>query len=179
MKRFVHKDDDPLCRSLFFSPTAPLMSRSQTSVWASYSRSFLRPRTCTSIRTTVLRLKTRELACGNFKVGLGYNYYNSPNLAPPPSPSYFSVVGSGEFETVTCAIHLLHIVWTWKVKSSVAQFGIGPTRFSCHRRYYAPSPSTRKVSGARRGAFAPVNDSFHISYYSKVFTIDLARSLAS
>ena len=109
------QDDDPLCRSSFFSPTASLMSRSQTNVWASYSRPFLRPRTCTSTRTTVLRLKTRELACGTFKLAWTTTttiLLTSSSL--PSSPSSLSVlVGSREFETV-------HIVWTWKVKSSVA-----------------------------------------------------------
>lgn len=109
LKHFVQHDDDPLCRSFFFSLAASLMSRYQTNVWANYSRSFLRPRTCTSIRTTVLRLKTRELACGNFK------------LAWTSSPSYLSVVGSRNFETRNlCYPHPLHLVWTWKVKSSFA-----------------------------------------------------------
>ena len=64
-----------------------------------------------SIRTTVLRLKTGE-PCGNFKVGFDYDYSKFPNLTS--SPSYHSVAGSREFETVTCVIHPL------RIKSSVA-----------------------------------------------------------
>ena len=97
------------------------MSRSQTNVWASCSRPFPRRRTCTSIRTTALGLKTRELACGNFKLAwttITTILLRSPLL--PPSPSYLSVVASREFETVTCVIHPLHIVLTWKVKLFVA-----------------------------------------------------------
>ncbi len=106
---FVHQDDDPLCRSFFFSLTASLMSRSQTDVWASYSRPFLQPRTCTSIRITVLRLKTRELACGNFT--LTWTTTTTTLLTSsllPCSPFYLSVVGSREFESRNLCNPILH-----------------------------------------------------------------------
>jgi len=102
LKHFVHQDGDPLCRSFFFSLTASLMSRSQTNVWASYSKPSHRPKICTSIRTTVLRLNTRKPAC---------NYYSgwtttttilpTPALLPslPSLPCYIFVARSREFET--------------------------------------------------------------------------------
>ncbi len=102
LKHFVHRDDDPLCRSFFFYLTASLMSRSQTNVWASYSKPSHRPKICTSIRTTVLRLNTRKPAC---------NYYSgwtttttilpTPALLPslPSLPCYIFVARSREFET--------------------------------------------------------------------------------
>ena len=61
LTHFVNLDDYPLCKSFFFSIAACLMSRSQTNVWASCSRQCRRTRTCTSIRTTLLRLKAHEL----------------------------------------------------------------------------------------------------------------------
>jgi hypothetical protein len=124
LKHFVHQNDDPLCRLFFFSPTAFLMSRSQTNVWASYSRPFLRPRTCTSIRTTVLRLKTCDgvswLAATSSWLGLQLLQFSQFRRSSLFRLFIFSVVGSRELEAVTCVIHPLRIVWTWKVKSSVA-----------------------------------------------------------
>jgi hypothetical protein len=57
------------------------------------------PKACTSIRTTVLRSKTHELACG-------YLVWTVICPNPLPSPSYFSVLGR-EFEN--CVILFLDL----------------------------------------------------------------------
>ena len=117
LKHFAHQDDDPLCRSFFFSVAACLMSRSQTNVWASCSRQCRRPRTCTSIRTTLPRLKAHEL-------GRGYLAWTAVPFNPIlPSPPHLSVAGSREFDLVTCNTSSMRI-WTWEVTSSVQRLRI-------------------------------------------------------